>query len=111
MGLPARHAVPWAVGSEINAPVRAAFADIPEGDSNNDIHGWRAMAAGATWKAVDTLVEAGTFVQAAPMLRRRDLLYMLQRADMAGGINRWCCTASVMPAPGARAGGLLGLRA
>ncbi len=93
-----------AVGSEINAGYAAAFADIPEGDNSNDIHGWRAMAAGRDIGKRSILSdEAGTFVQgSAHVATWRDLLYMLQR-DMAGGVNQVVLHGfSHATAPGAR---------
>lgn len=93
-----------AIGSEINAGYAAAFADIPEGDNSNDIHGWRAMAAGRDIGRRSILSdEAGTFVQgSAHVACWRDLLYMLQR-DMAGGVNQVVLHGfSHATAPGAR---------
>jgi len=79
-----------AVGSEIDSGLAAAYAEIPEGDNSNDIHGWRRMAAGRDIARRKVLSdEAGTFVKGiAHVATWRDLLYMLQR-DMAGGANQF----------------------
>lgn len=78
-----------AIGSEINAGLAAAYADVPEGDNSNDIHGWRKLAAGRDIGGKKILSdEAATFVGGmAHVADWGDALYMLQR-DMVGGANQ-----------------------
>jgi len=78
-----------AIGSEINSGLAAAYADIPEGDNSNDIHGWRKLAAGRDIGGKTILSdEAATFVRgSAHVADWADALFMLQR-DMVGGANQ-----------------------